>query len=178
MKHAPPPSSRAFLSLLPDLRRSALRLSGSVEDADDLVQETLLKVWARVTITHLGNSDAAPVDDLRAYAFATLRNCARRAAAPVVSTPEDVALLPAPPDEAPARLAYTDAIRALDNLPPDQARLLRMRALEGLTYDDIARQTGLPLGTVTSRLSRGRAALRAALGLPRDAPVSDLFRGD
>jgi DNA-directed RNA polymerase specialized sigma24 family protein len=72
---------RAFAELLPELRRTARRLSRSPEDADDLVQETLLRVWARVAMTAQGTSDAAPVSDLRAYAFATLRNPPNAAAA-------------------------------------------------------------------------------------------------
>jgi RNA polymerase sigma-70 factor (ECF subfamily) len=82
------------------------------------------------------------------------------------------------PDEAPAHLAMRDALTALDALPEGQAQLLRMRALEGRSYAEIARRTGLPLGTVTSRLARGRAALRLKLGLPEGASVSDLFRSD
>jgi RNA polymerase sigma factor (sigma-70 family) len=67
---------------------------------------------------------------------------------------------------------------ALDALPEGQARLLRMRALEGRSYAEIARRTGLPLGTVTSRLARGRAALRPSSACRRARRSSDLFRAD
>lgn len=176
----PPASARAFLALMPDLRRSARRLSRSVEDADDLVQETLLKVWARLAMARSGASDAAPVADLRAYAFATMRNCARtrgQGVPPAGTTDPD----PAPEDQRDdsadpgAHLAAAEAMAALEALPEDQRRLLRLRAVEGLSYAEIAAETGLPMGTVTSRLSRGRRALRAALGLPPDAAVSDLL---
>jgi RNA polymerase sigma-70 factor (ECF subfamily) len=175
---SPSSPSNAFADLLPELRRSARRLSRSAEDADDLVQETLLRVWARMAMTAQGGSDAAPVSDLRAYAFATLRNRAKRRSPSHLSDEALVETLAAPPDTAPAHLAMRDALAALDALPSDQARLLRMRALEGRSYAEIAARTGLPLGTVTSRLARGRAALRAKLGLPRGASVSDLFRAD
>lgn len=179
MSTAPHPSSRAFIALMPDLRRTARRLSQSVEDADDLVQETLLKVWARVMIAHLGHSDSAPISDLRAYAFTTLRNCARsRPAPPPRADDDEVEQIEAPADEAPAHLACSEALEALDSLPEDQASLLRLRALDGLSYSEIAAKTGLPMGTVTSRLSRGRAALRRVMGLPPDAPVTDLFRAE
>jgi RNA polymerase sigma-70 factor (ECF subfamily) len=178
-----PASARAFLALLPDLRRSARRLSRSVEDADDLVQETLLKVWSRLAMARAGASDAAPVADLRAYAFATLRNCARTRGQGVPpsgttdkeAAPEDQSDARADPE---AHLAATEAMAALEALPEDQRALLRLRAVEGLSYAEIAAETGLPMGTVTSRLSRGRRALRRALGLPADAAVADLLGSD
>jgi RNA polymerase sigma-70 factor (ECF subfamily) len=142
------------------------------------VQETLLRVWARVAMTAQGASDAAPVTDLRAYAFATLRNAAARRGPPPGSDDERRGRSPRRPTPRPRIWPCGDALAALDALPSDQARLLRMRALEGRSYAEIARHTGLPLGTVTSRLARGRAALRLKLGLPPGAPVSDLFRAD
>ncbi len=176
------PSSRIFAALLSDLRSSARRLARSGEDADDLVQDTLLRVWARMAMAAHGGGDAAAVEDLRAYAFATLRHRAfQRApvARPVpserASEPEDIAA-PRGSDGA-VRLACAEALAALAELPEDQQDLLRLRAMEGLSYAEIARRTGLPLGTVTSRLARGRAALRVALDLPPSAPVADLLGG-
>jgi len=173
----PAASARAFLALLPDLRRSARRLARSNEDADDLVQDTLLRVWSRLAMARAGATDAPPINDLRAYGFATLRNCARTrgagswppAASPQVEDRPDIRADPA------AHLATTQALRALHALPDDQQDLLRLRAIDGLSYAEIAARTGLPMGTVTSRLSRGRRALRAALGLPCDAAVADLL---
>ncbi len=169
------PSARAFLALLPDLRRSARRLARSAPDADDLVQETLLRVWTRLAIFDQNPTDAAPVTDMRAYAFATLRNVAHRQRA----TPIQGDTAPEPRTSAhaaTAHIAVAEAMTALGALPRDQADIIRLRALDGLSYADIARQTGLPMGTVTSRLSRARAALRRQLGLPRGTPISELFR--
>lgn len=75
------------------------------------------------------------------------------------------------------RLGCAEALAALAGLPEDQLHLLRLRAMEGLSYARIARRTGLPLGTVTSRLARRRAALRLALDLPPRAPVAELLGG-
>ncbi|NKX45801.1 RNA polymerase sigma factor [Roseicyclus persicicus] len=174
---APPTASpAAFVALLPDLRRAARRLARSAEDADDLVQDTLLRVWARLAMARRGQDDAAPVADLRAYAFATLRNRARTRPAGLTPHPAGEGAACADPRADPAaRIAATEALRALDALPQSQRRLMRLRAIEGLSYAEIAAETGLALGTVTSRLSRGRRALRAALDLPRDAPLADLF---
>lgn len=176
----PPASARAFLALLPDLRRTARRLCRSDEDADDLVQDTLLRVWSRLAMARSGSSDAAPVEDLRAYAFATLRNCARTRGQGVppagsidpTAAPEDQCDDRADPA---ARLATAEVMAALRALPEDQRALLHLRAVAGLSYAEIATQTGLPMGTVTSRLSRGRRAVRLALGLGSDAAVSDLL---
>jgi RNA polymerase sigma-70 factor (ECF subfamily) len=176
--HSPPPraTAQAFAALLPDLGRAARRLVRSPGDAEDLVQETLLRVWVRLAMDRLTEEAPPPITDLRAYAFATLRNCARRrASGPTVISAiaaEDTVKLGADPAH---HLAATETLRALAALPPEQQHLLRLRALEGLSYAEIARETGLPLGTVTSRLSRGRKALRAALDLPDEAPLVGMF---
>lgn len=173
------PHTRIFMALLTDLRRSARRLVRSGEDADDLVQDTLLRVWSRMAMSLEGGTDAAPIDDLRAYAFATLRHRAFRRGAvapPADIEPEDI-VAPRGSDGA-TRLACAEALEALAALSEDQQVLLRMRAMDGLSYAEIAKTTGLPLGTVTSRLARGRAAMRVALDLPPGAPVTDLLGGN
>jgi DNA-directed RNA polymerase specialized sigma24 family protein len=115
----PSASSRAFAELMPELRRTARRLTRSPEDADDLLQETLLRVWARVAVTAQGASDAAPVTDLRAYAFATLRNAAaRRGPRPFRSDDERRGRDRRAARRRPAHLAMRDALAALDALPP------------------------------------------------------------
>jgi RNA polymerase sigma-70 factor (ECF subfamily) len=172
----PPTPSRAFVALMPDLRRAARRLTRSTADADDLVQETLLRVWSRMAMVQRGQHDGTPVLDLRAYAFTTLRNCARTRPPGPPQTANGAPDTRADPGADPeARALATEALRALSALPDDQRRLMRLRALDGLSYSEIAAETGLPMGTVTSRLARGRRALRAALELPSDAPLADLF---
>ncbi|WP_224814576.1 RNA polymerase sigma factor [Hasllibacter sp. MH4015] len=177
-KAGPLPQSRIFAALLSDLRASARRLTRSAQDADDLVQDTLLRVWSRMAMAAEAASDAAPIEDLRAYAFATLRHraFARFSIAPPLEAEDED--FPAPRgSDAATRLGCAEALAALDDLPADQQRLLRMRAMDGLSYAEIAKKTGLPLGTVTSRLARGRAAMREALDLPPGAPVTDLLGG-
>jgi len=171
---AMPPTASAFIAILPDLRRTARSLSRSNEDADDLVQEALLRVWARLAMDQAGTSDASPVTDLRAYAFATLRNCARSRSSLTVSA-EELADPPARDSSPETQLACREALLAIDGLPPEQRLMLRLRAIEGLSYSEIVSQTGLPLGTVTSRLARGRKALRRTLGLPEGAALTDLL---
>lgn len=165
-KPVPAPVARSLEALLPELRRAARRRCASWQDADDLVQDTLLRIWTR-----LANPAADDILDLRAYAFAALKNRANARAdtaqAPVRDAGQSA--------EAPARLACADTLAAIDALPREQAVLLRLRAIEGHSYAEIARLTGLPLGTVTSRLARGRAALCRTLELDPGTPVSGLL---
>lgn len=162
----PPPVARSLEALLPELRRAARRRCASWQDADDLVQETLLRIWTR-----LANPAADDILDLRAYAFAALKGRFRAGTAPEHALLRDAGR----PAEAPARLACADTLAAIDALPREQAALLRLRAIEGHSYAEIARMTGLPLGTVTSRLARGRAALCRTLELDPGTPVSGLL---
>ena len=172
------PHTRIFTALLTDLQRSARRLARTGADADDLVQDTLLRVWSRMAMISDGVEGATPIDDLRAYAFATLRHraFARYSIARAVEPPSEDLAAPRGSDGV-TRLACSEALAALAELPDEQQSLLRLRAMDGLSYAEIARHTGLPLGTVTSRLARGRATLRHVLDLPPGAPVTDLLGG-
>ena len=173
--------------LTPELIRAARRLAVNLAtdtgaEAEDLTQETLLALWGAMR----GAGSKRP-DNPRAYAHATLRNrAAARAralrAAPQSDIDPDTMMSEAqtPEDQRDWRhaalpLALPDVLDALDALPPDQAEVLRLRAVEGLSYADIARRMELPLGTVTSRLARGRARLAQALGLGDRARIAALM---
>lgn len=174
------PHTRIFTALLTDLQRTARRLARSGADADDLVQDTLLRVWSRMTVLLDAQEGAAPIEDLRAYAFATLRQraFARYSIARPVERVDQIDDIAAPRgSDGVVRVACSQALAALSDLPPEQQDLLRLRAIDGMSYADIARKTGLPLGTVTSRLARGRATLREVLDLPPGTPVTDLLGG-
>lgn len=150
----------------PELLRLARRLTRSREEAEDLVQETLLKVWARIVT-------GGEVRETRAYLFATLRNLACRP--PERPDPLTEADEPAVPSGAGRRIATEEVLRAMRALPGEQACLIRALALEGVSYAELARRHGLPVGTVMSRVSRGRARLSERLGLPKEAPVAALL---
>lgn len=166
----PAPPARQLEALLPDLLRLAIYLLRDRPTAEDVVQDIVLRLWIR-----LQDPAAAPVEDLRSYAFTALRNRLRNGTG-TANSPLDIA--PDPLDPSPdgaTRLACAQTLEALDRLPSDQAQLLRLRAMDGLSYSEIAHRMNLPEGTVTSRLSRARAALRAALDLPPGAPVTFLM---
>lgn len=167
----PTAAARQLEALLPDLLRLAGYLLPDRGAAEDMVQEIVLRLWSRMI------DPAAPeIDDLRSYAFSALRNRLRdRRRGPVQAKPDDSLPDPLAERALPARFACAETLAALATLPADQAALIRMRAIEGLSYRDMAARTGLPEGTVTSRLSRARAALRARLNLPPGAPVTVLL---
>ena len=176
----PPQAATELETLLPDLRRVARYLTRDRDAADDMVQDIVLRLWGR-----MADPGQDPILDLRHYAFSALRNRARDRGTklaveaflmPVSSdAPAGAALHPATAPVAPARLACAETLAALDALPRDQAEMLRLRALEGLSYGDIARRLGLSEAAVTSRLSRAHAALRKRLHLPPGAPVTFLI---
>lgn len=143
-------------------------------DAEDIVQEAYLRA--------LRSFDTFRGDEMRPWLLAIVRNAAyrwlnhRRRAGNVVSLEEAYAgstgeepgvQIAADEPSAEARLigdAERDyVVRALAELPPAFREVLVLRELEGLSYREIAEVTGAPIGTVMSRLSRGRGELRKAL---------------
>ncbi len=140
------------------LRRYALLLVGNATDADDAVQETLTRVLARTRGWHA-------IDDLRAYLFSTLHNVfidttRRNKRMPTDANSEDALALLVSPANQQKRLELRDTIDALDKLPTEQREVVLLVGLEGLSYLETATALGIPVGTVMSRLSRGREALR------------------
>ena len=143
---------------IPRLRRYARALTGDAVCADDLVQDTLVRALGKWTLWR--------PDNLRAWLFSIMHNLfvnqlrSRR----VVDYPGDEAL----PD-LPTRATQGDALelrdfaRSLARLPDEQREVLLLVCLEDLSYEDAAKVLGVPVGTVMSRLSRGRERLRALL---------------
>ncbi|ANQ85753.1 putative RNA polymerase sigma factor [Azoarcus olearius] len=159
----------ALLAELPRLRRYARALVGERAAADDLVQDTLERAWRRA-------AQWRPENPLRPWLFGIMHNLRidqlRR---PGLHTrpleDEDF--------ELPVRATQSDALEvgdldaALARLPEEQRAVLLLVALEGMRYEDIAATLGVPLGTVMSRLSRGRERLRAIMG---EAPAANRLR--
>lgn len=148
--------SRAILVEIPRLRRYARAMLGNRTAADDLVQDTLERAWVRLSQWRSGS-------DLRAWLFSIMHNLRidqlRR---PVVSTQS----MDDDDFEAPTRATQTDALEvrdieaALGELPDEQREVLLLVALEEMSYAEIAETLSVPVGTVMSRLSRGRERLR------------------
>jgi len=140
------------------LRRYALVLVGDAHEADDLVQECMSRVLGQMRSWR-------PVRDLRAYMFTTLHNVfvdnSRRQRVRRTDVPLENALasLSLPANQL-KRLEFRDLVTALGKLPSQQREVVLLIGLEGMSYIEAARVLGVPIGTVMSRLSRGREALR------------------
>jgi RNA polymerase sigma factor (sigma-70 family) len=148
--------SRAILTVIPHLRRYARALLGDRAAADDLVQDTLERAWSRLGQWHSGS-------DLRAWLFGIMHNLRvdqlRRPMLPTHSLDEEDYELPTRSTQS-DNLEVRDIASALSQLPDEQREVLLLVALEEMSYAEIAATLGIPPGTVMSRLSRGREALR------------------
>ncbi|HEY4343359.1 MAG TPA: RNA polymerase sigma factor [Parvibaculum sp.] len=148
------------------LRRYALALVGNIADADDLLQESLRRVLSYA-------ADRDDIENWQAYLYTTMHNVrsgnfAKAKAGNHVPL-EDFAEQVSCPAPQHAHIEYQDLNRALALLPADQKEVVLLVGLEGLSYREVADALSIPLGTVMSRLSRGRAALRRAMsGQPID----------
>jgi RNA polymerase sigma-70 factor, ECF subfamily len=148
---------------IPRLRRYARALTRSADRADDLVQETLLRAISK---SHLWQ----PGTDIRAWLFTIMHNLyvniVRRvmreeAAVDIDQISSSLVAVTDPTSSSQLR----DLERALGRLPDEQREVILLVGLEGMSYETAAEVLGVPVGTVRSRLSRGREALRRLMGL-------------
>lgn len=154
-----PADEHQLLTWVPRLRRYARALAGSREDADDLVQDTLERAWSKASLWR-------GVADMRAWLFGIMHNlhvdAARRPRLPTAPMDESTPEMAVAPNQV-QRLAVLDLEAALAQLPHDQREVVLLVALEDMAYADVAGALGIPIGTVMSRLSRGRERLRALM---------------
>jgi RNA polymerase sigma-70 factor (ECF subfamily) len=157
------------LSYTRQLYRTALRLTGNAADAEDLVQETYAKAYA-------GFGGFTPGTNLRAWLYRietntyytryrTRRRRPREILAEAIETaaPGRTVAVSSAEETALARMPDTSVWDALHALPDHLRRTVYLADAEGYKYAEIAQLTGVPLGTVMSRLHRGRKRLRACL---------------
>jgi RNA polymerase sigma-70 factor (ECF subfamily) len=152
-----------FKHFAPRVKSYLLRLGAPAEMAEELAQETLLTVWRRASAY---NPDVAAAST---WIFTIARNLridlARRAArATQLQDPLEEAPPEATPDEAFSAVEDEARIRgAMTALPADQAKVITLAFFADKPHSEIARDLGLPLGTVKSRLRLALARLRVAL---------------
>ena len=143
---------------IPHLRRYASALLRDRDAADDLVQDCLTRAFDRL---HLWR----PSGTMRAWLFTILHNLhanqtRKRGREPEIRSDTDtLERQPAPADQD-AGLVARDLANALGQLPDEQRSVILLVGLEGHSYADVSAITDAPLGTVMSRLSRGRELLR------------------
>ena len=150
--------AQRLVELIPRLRRYARALVGDRAGADDLVQDTLERAWTKLHLYRQGT-------DLRAWLFTVMHNVhVNRIRAARLADPLDDDL-----PELASRGTQSDALvlrdldRAIARLPADQRAVLLLVTLEEMSYDEVARTLGIPIGTVMSRLSRAREKLRSMM---------------
>jgi RNA polymerase sigma-70 factor (ECF subfamily) len=160
--------TRLLEAEIPRLRRYARALTRDVARADDLVQNCLTRALAK---QHLWQ----PGTDLRAWLFTILHNQhvndVRRSVREGVNVViEDMAPVLSAPPGAMAALELRDLDRAIAKLAPEQRQVILLVGLEGMQYEEVALILGVPVGTVRSRLSRGRDQLRRLMDMGEEAP--------
>lgn len=146
--------------VIPHLRAFGRSLSGNRDTADDLVQETLLKAWAARKRFQAGTN-------MRAWTFIILRNLylSQMRRARFKGEWDDLAadrLLAAPASQD-RHVELADMQRALMHLPQPQREALILVGAGGFAYEEAAEICGVAVGTIKSRVARGRVALEALL---------------
>ena len=157
------------LPLIPRLRRYARALTGDAAAADDLVRDTLERALLKQALWREGS-------DLRAWLFTVMHNVfinQVRGAAASRTVPLDDALEQVRAGaQSPDRLEIRDLDAALQALPEEQRSVVLLVGMEQLSYEETARVLEIPIGTVMSRLSRGRERLRRLMqGEPPVQPL-------
>jgi RNA polymerase sigma-70 factor (ECF subfamily) len=147
---------------IPRLRRYARALTRATDRADDLVQETLVRA---LTKGHLWQ----PGTDFRAWLFTIMHNqyvnMVRRQARETTTVDlEHLSSTLAATTDPTSSWQLRELDRALARLPDEQREVILLIGLEGVAYETAAQILGLPIGTVRSRLSRGRETLRQMMG--------------
>lgn len=148
-------------ALVPMIRRFAYSLTGSMPDADDLLQNTVERVLSR----------GVPKDvDLTKWVFRVCRNLwideyrsrkVRQAAAQLPELSDEQIFDGERAIDKEMELEKVNA--AMDTLPDEQRSIISLVAVQGMSYKEVADTLSIPMGTVMSRLARARAALAQCL---------------
>jgi RNA polymerase sigma-70 factor, ECF subfamily len=149
-----------ILELLPKLRRFARSLTRNPHDADDLLQGALERA-----LTHL--EQWQPDTRLDSWLYTIVRHAwidELRSRARRERTADDAGQIEAVADPRGDASGTLSVQQAMERLPEDQRLAVALVLIEGLPYKEAAQIIGVPMGTLTSRLARGRKALQQMLG--------------
>ncbi len=138
----------------------ALRVLSDPGSAEDVTQAVFMKIWSAPDLFRTGNFSAWIVRVARNRAFDALR---ARAARPEDEIPETLPAQDALEDTAMAQLNAEFVRNAIAQLPEEQRKLIELGFFGGVTHQEMAQSTGLPLGTVKTRIRSGLRRLRIAL---------------
>jgi RNA polymerase sigma-70 factor (ECF subfamily) len=155
-----------LLAAIPSLRAFAVSLAQNADKADDLVQETLVKAWDK-------QKSFQPGTNLKAWLFTILRNefysqMRKRGREVQDSDGTMTGRLAVHPSQDGA-LDLQDFRRALKQVPEDQREAIILIGASGFSYEEAAEICGCAVGTIKSRVSRGRTRLTELLGISGEA---------
>jgi len=161
-----PEVRQLIVDQIPHLRRYARALVANREQADDLVQDCLERAWSRMHLWRAGTN-------IRAWLFTILHNlhvnAARRRhsqAGPFYAAAADLPVPPTQEDE----LNVRDLWQAFARLPEPQRAAILLISVEEMSYGEAAAVLDIPVGTLMSRIHRGRERLRDLMADPGDNP--------
>jgi RNA polymerase sigma-70 factor, ECF subfamily len=147
---------RQLLAVIPALRGFSRGLCGSRELADDMAQDAMMRAWA-------AQASFTPGTNFRAWIFMILRNqfytTIRRNSRMVSWDPEVAERVLIAPAAQHDGLNLQDVQAAMQKLPVEQREVLMLIGANGLSYEEAAEVMGCAIGTIKSRLARGRTAL-------------------
>ncbi|WP_199699571.1 RNA polymerase sigma factor [Notoacmeibacter ruber] len=153
---------RDLLATLPSLRAFAISLIGRHDKADDLVQETIMKAWAKQESFEAGtNIKAWLFTILRNEFYSQMRKRGREIQDSEGTYTEGLSTHP----EQYGSLDLKDFRKALDQLPADQREAIILIGASGFAYEEAAEICGCAVGTIKSRVSRARTRLQEMLGV-------------
>lgn len=168
---------KRMVAQMPYLRAFAISLCGSYSQADDLVQETLVKAWSHA-------DSFKPDTNFRAWLVTILRNTYfseyRKRSREVQDVDNVIAEQVQVKGGQESKAIISDVQKALNKLAPEHREILLMIAITELSYEEAAQVCNVAIGTVKSRLNRARAKLAENLGLTgvsdidSDQTVSDI----
>lgn len=138
----------------------AFRMLGDVSAAEDLTQAVFLKIWSTPELFRGGNFAAWVVRVTRNRALDVIRARSSRAESEL---PETLPEADSIEDVAFAKLDAEQLRSALETLSPEQREPIELGFFGGITHEEIARRTGIPLGTIKTRIRSGLRKLRSAL---------------
>lgn len=152
-----------------DLLRTARRTLGSQAEAEDVVQETYLQAWKSFHRFEPGTNIRAWLFKLM---FHVIQHHRRKAYRLVTLKEEEEFLFEQLPYEPPVpqELRDEDVLAALDRVPEHFRSVILLADVQEFSYKEIQETLGIPIGTVMSRLSRGRQLLRTYLAGHAPAP--------
>jgi RNA polymerase sigma-70 factor (ECF subfamily) len=174
-RHATDEHTRFEEEVVPYMRKlypAALRMTRNPSDAEDLIQETFARAYVAFHQFSPGTNLSAWLYRILANTFINTRRKVRREPAQSVFSEFGELLVPetllgqaarSAEEEALDRLADSEVLRALRDLPEGFSATIYLADIEGYPYKEIAEIMGTPIGTVMSRLHRGRQQLRARL---------------